>query len=151
MNYLDTRDLNKRLEELEDMETNLEGAQAVYAEAKDDLDAAEDDEVEDLEIALEEAQESLDDAQSEFDDDAEAELRELQTLAEEIPEWRHGETLIPEDEFPNYVQELCIDIGYLSNDFPPWIEIDWDQTAENVKADYIPVTYQGDDYLVRSC
>lgn len=50
-------------------------------------------------------------------------------------EWRdnwYPITLIRDEYFTTYVQELCEDIGYISKDFPGWIAIDWETTAENV-------------------
>lgn len=33
---------------------------------------------------------------------------------------------------------------------PSWIVIDYEATADNVKADYSGVTYEGDTYYIRS-
>lgn len=61
-------------------------------------------------------------------------------------EWDYGLTLIPDDEFEDYVKELITDCGYISNDLPSWIEIDWETTAENVKIDYSEVEFRGKTY-----
>ena len=42
--------------------------------------------------------------------------------------------------------EYC---GYISDDFPSWIEIDWEATAENVKQDYSELEYEGGTYFYR--
>jgi len=34
-------------------------------------------------------------------------------------------------------------LGYISRDFPSWIEIDWKSTAENIKVDYTFGEYGG--------
>ena len=74
-------------------------------------------------------------------------MREIENY---VRDWRYGETLIPEEDFVSYCQELLQDIGDLPKDLPWYIAIDWDQTAENLKADYVEVEYLGNTYLVRS-
>lgn len=64
-------------------------------------------------------------------------------------EWEHGETLICEDYWIDYVKELCEDCGYIPKDLPHWIDIDWESTAENVAQDYTVITFDGYDYYVR--
>jgi hypothetical protein len=138
MGYLDTRDLKERQEELQIL------ADAVQ-EAEDALEECQDDE------EREELQKALDDAMADFGDDEKEELEELDNLESEIPEWSDGNTLIPEDEFTDYVQEMISDIGDLPRNIPWYIVIDWEATAENIKADYSTVEYQGETYLFRCC
>ena len=50
---------------------------------------------------------------------------------------------------------LCLRLGlkgcgYISDDFPSWIEIDWEATAENVKQDYSELEYEGETYFYRA-
>lgn len=78
-------------------------------------------------------------------------LRKLKEQCEGYSDWRYGETLIRESAFTDYVQELCEDCGYISRDFPSWIEIDWERTASNVAFDYSTVDFDGVDYYIRSC
>ena len=78
-------------------------------------------------------------------------LRKLKEQCEGYSDWKYGETLIRESAFTDYVQELCEDCGYISKDFPWWICIDWDKTAENVGQDYTTVDFDGVDYYIRSC
>lgn len=79
-------------------------------------------------------------------------IEEIDYLEIEIchSEWDYGLTLIPDDEFEDYVKELITDCGYISNDLPSWIEIDWETTAENVKIDYSEVEFRGETYYYRS-
>lgn len=149
MNYIDTRDLQKRLDELEDLETAYDEAKEAFVEAED-LMADDEIDMSKREDDLEDARGDLEDARDAFGPEEEEELEELRSLANQIGEFRHGETLIPEDEFEGYVQDLCQDCGYISSDFPWWIAIDWEETARNVSQDYTVVTYQGTDYYVRS-
>lgn len=129
MNTLDTRDLQNRLEELEaEMET--------------------------LEAAIEEAEEE-DKGQAETDlqewkELGEGrELEELKEMAEEVSEWADGNTLIPEDDFEEYCQELLEDVGDIPKDLPWYIVIDWEATAHNIRQDYSEIDYQCTTYLYR--
>lgn len=64
-------------------------------------------------------------------------------------EFEYGVTLIEEDEFEEYCRDLIEECGYISKDFPSWIEIDWSRTTDNIRADYSEVEYQGTTYLAR--
>ena len=123
MPYLDTRDLEKRREELQD---ELDSLKESLAEKRAD-------------------EEELD----EWQEKNQEELDELTSLSEEISEWQDGATLIPEDEFTEYCQELLEDTGDLPKDIPHYIVIDWEATANNLRVDYTEVEYQGTTYLVK--
>lgn len=164
MKYLDTRDLYKRQQELTDLKSNLEAAQEEMSGAEKTLaafdpdrpDVAPDDEdwyeqKKELETAVDDAKERLEAAELDFGDDEQTELSELDDLESEISEWRHGETMIPEDSFEDYARELAEETGAISRDAGwPLHCIDWEQAAEELAMDYSSVTYQGTDYLVRS-
>lgn len=62
-------------------------------------------------------------------------------------EW--GETIIPESKFTEYCKELVMECGYISDDLPSWVEIDWEATADNMRADYTEAYFEGDTYLMR--
>lgn len=67
-------------------------------------------------------------------------------------QWRgdwYPVTLIHESYFVEYTEELCKDIGYISDDFPWWIAIDWNATAENVKQDYTAIDFDSEEYWTR--
>ena len=64
-------------------------------------------------------------------------------------EFDFGVTLIPEDDFTDYVEDLLKGCGYISDDLPSWVEIDWESTAENVKQDYSELEYEGESYFYR--
>ena len=79
------------------------------------------------------------------------EIEEINQVEEEVgSEFSYGCTLIEEDDFEDYCEELVIDCGYIPNDFPSWIEIDWEATASNMKQDYSELDYQGITYLFRA-
>jgi len=161
--YLDTRDLNERKTELESLRDAVTEAEEALQEAKESaLDLAADEEIDrdeqdhgatraELEEDIADAERSLESAKEAFGDDEKAELAELEELESEISEWRHGETLIPENSFTDYIMETLEDCGTLPKDLPWYVAIDREQTAENCKADYTEVEYQGTTYLVRSC
>jgi hypothetical protein len=79
-----------------------------------------------------------------------AEICEIEKIEDELSsEFEYGVTLVHEDYFEEYTEELLIECGYISKDFPSWIEIDWEATANNVKQDYTKVEYQGETYYAR--
>ena len=78
------------------------------------------------------------------------EIEEINDLEDEVgSEFEDGVTLIEEDEFEDYYQELVEDCGYISKDFPSWIEVDWSKTADNMRMDYSETEFRGTNYLWR--
>jgi len=159
MKTLDTRDLYKRKCELESLRDAVTTAREELEEKKGILAALEEtpeDEASEaaLEIASEEvtdAESNLEAAESDFGNDEKEELDELETLENEISEFKHGETMIPENDFEDYARELAEDIGAISgNEEWPCNCIDWERAARELAMDYSTVEYQGDTYLVRN-
>jgi multidrug efflux pump subunit AcrA (membrane-fusion protein) len=176
MKTLDSRDLMKRLDELQDLQSDIETAREAVEEAQsalieaeahlsttrdraDDerkaLDDAEDDDdaqraVDDAKEALDDAKADLESAESNFTQDERQELAELEELESEVSEWRYGATLIPESDFTDYCRELLVDCGDLPSDLPSYVVIDWEATADNLRADYSEGEYNGTTYLFRS-
>lgn len=164
MKTLDTRDLEERKQELEDMRDSLDEAREALKEAQEALAAfdpdnpevAPDDEAwyekrDELQEAVSDAESDVDTYESDFGDDEREELAELENLESEISEWRHGETLILERDFEDYARQLAEDIGAISGkESWPLKCIDWERAAEELAMDYITVSYQGNDYLVRA-
>lgn len=167
-NIIDTRDLYKRQQELQDLKYAVGNAEEALQEAQDDLaahsseispdDSEEEQEdhaekTEELEEAVSDAEEALADAQNDFGPDEQTELEELNDLENEVGgEWQHGETMIPEDKFEDYARQFAEDIGALKGvgDKWPCTCIDWEQAAKELAMDYTTVTYQGTEYLVRA-
>ena len=91
---------------------------------------------------------------NEWVDDYEEEWKALQAINEEgenlSSEWIHGETLIREDYFTQYVQEMLEDCGDIPSDLPHYIVIDWEATADNLKQDYAEIDIFGDTYYIRA-
>lgn len=147
-NVIDSRDVIARIDDLQDerdtLESALEDAQAAFDDGEDDPERpAMQDDVDAARTALavwDEGEDGL-------------ELHALKALADEAegysPDWKHGTTLIAEDYFPEYCQQLLADIGDLPRNLPDYLVIDWDATAENLKADYTEVDFDGTAYLIR--
>lgn len=146
---IDSRDVIERIKELQeerqDLQDALGEATAEYTEATDD------DAIEEAQEAKEEAQEALNDWDT--TDEAE-ELKDLLSLAEEgerSPDWSYGETLIKDEHFEEYAQELAEDIGAVNKDqWWPNNCIDWKEAAEQLQQDYFSVTFGSDTYWIRS-
>ena len=141
-NIIDTRDLQKRLEELED---ELGALQEAVNDADEALNECEEGEHHEPFTALNEATAELEDWQEENLE----ELEELRTLRDEIPEWRYGEALINDDHFVEYAQDLAEDLGMGRNQPWPYSCIDWDRAADDLKMDYSSCEYQGETYWFR--
>jgi hypothetical protein len=81
--------------------------------------------------------------------EAKENLKELKEFCEPFEcysDWEYGETLISEDYWVEYVEEMLKDTGYISPDMPSWLEIDWEKTADNLSEYYI----YDNDYYMRS-
>ncbi len=69
---------------------------------------------------------------------------------EGIEDWQYGATLIREDYFKEYAQELAEDIGAIDRNASwPLTYIDWDAAAAALMQDYTSVSFLGYDYQVR--
>ena len=138
-NYIDTRYLAERREALkqEILDSFLEN----FPHYEEMTESFED-------IRFEE--EEIESWKEDFEDGLK-EIEEIDDVENELgSEFEYGVTLVDVDDWEEYVEELLEDIGYIPKDFPSWIEIDWEATANNVKVDYTEVTYQGNSYLGRA-
>lgn len=136
---IDTRNLAERREELkqEILDSFLENFPH-YGEMTESF--------EDIRFEEEEIQSWKEDFEDEL-----KEIEEIDTIENELgSEFDYGVTLIDVDDFEEYVEEFLEDCGYIPKDFPSWIEIDWEATADNVSQDYIEVEYQGNSYYGRA-
>lgn len=143
---LDTRDLQKRLDELEGLRDALDNAKQELSEFTPEGEEETEEETEERENL----QSAVGDAEFEFSDDEKAELAELETLQNEC-DFRHGESLIPVDDFEDYARQIAEDIGAIPDDNQwPCTCIDWEQAAKELAQDYTEVEYQGTSYYVRA-
>lgn len=105
--------------------------------------------IEELEARIEEeeAGQDLEDEKEEL-----KALKDLEKAANGSPDWIYGETLINEDYFIEYCEELCKDVGYIPEGLPGFIEnhIDWEGVAQEIKQDYIEVDFDGVSYFIRA-
>lgn len=139
MNTLDTRNLAERREELkqEILDSFLEN----FPHYEEMTESFED-------IRFEE--EEIESWKEDFKDELK-EIEEIDVIETELgSEFGYGVTLVDVDDWVEYVEQDLKDLGYIAKDFPSWIEIDWEATADNVKQDYTEVTYQGNSYLGRN-
>ncbi len=137
-NYIDTRDLAEERDELK---------QRIYDAFCEDFEHYVDrtDSYEDIRFEEEE----LEGFKENWADEL-IQIEQIDAIENEIgSEFEHGVTMIPEDDFENYVEELLKDAGYINRDIPWWIVIDWKETADNVKQDYVEVEYSNETYLAR--
>jgi len=136
--YIDTRDLIEKRDELK--QQILDSFLETFKHYEDQTECFDD-------ILFEE--EEIQNWKEDWLDEI-AEICEIEKIEDELgSEFEYGVTLIHEDYFEEYTEELLIDCGYISKDFPSWIEIDWEATANNVKQDYTEVEYQGETYYGR--
>ena len=104
---------------------------------------------EELEQKVEDAKVELETWESDNDWTA---LDEFVTEAEGYAngDWHHGTTLIADDYFETYAREYAEDIGAIDKKAKwPNTRIDWEAAAEDLKADYSCVTWDGNDYWIR--
>ena len=75
----------------------------------------------------------------------------IRTLADAgVEDWPYGATLIHEDYFVKYAEELAEDIGAIDREASwPLTHIDWDAAADALKGDYTAVEFDGATYYVR--
>lgn len=96
---------------------------------------------------LESDEDSLDD-----NDKEELEvLREFKNALGDHDDWKRGIAIINRSYFVEHVKELLADIGIPENleNFPSYIAIDWDATANNIERDYSSYDINGTEFLAR--
>lgn len=93
------------------------------------------------------------------DGDEGQELIKLKALADQCEgygDWGHGEALIHEDHFVKYIEELIDDCYELPKELSSgnWpyrhTTIDYEAAAEEAKADYTEVDFDGQTFFLRS-
>lgn len=82
-------------------------------------------------------------------------LVNLAKQGEASPDWSYGETLIHEDYFTRYVEDIIDDCYEMPKEMGsgdwPWrhITIDYEAAAEEAKQDYFSVNFDGQTYWIR--
>ena len=162
---LDSRDIQEEIDNIEslknDYESDLESLNEELNNLESDLydiENAEDYEGKenDIDDKLEEiSNKELEVQECEFEYNRYSEeLAELEELKEEVSNnsdegFEYGIQLIHENDIDDYLRELLLDCGYLPNDLPSWIEIDWNATYNNMKQDYSEIELNGNTFYVR--
>ena len=88
----------------------------------------------------------------ELDDDEKQELETLKDLESQCQcgDWEYGATLINDDYFVEYAQDLAEDIGAIDRNANwPCNHIDWNAAADELKTDYFCVDFDGEEYWLR--
>lgn len=147
---IDSRDVIARIEELTDERDELQNA---IDEAQEERDGMDDEENAQIIDAAEGAISTAQNALMVWERDNGDELKALESLAEEAEgyadDWKYGATLVRDSYWAEYVEEMLKDCGDLPKDIPSYIVIDWEATADNIRADYTSVSFDGIDYWVR--
>lgn len=145
---IDSRDIIERIEDLEAALQEAYEATKEKGETNLDFDEWREAVISDQSAAHE----------NEFWDDAK-ELRALQALAKEcdhVSDWAYGETLIREDYFTKYIENLIDDCYEMPKEMNSgnWpyrhMTIDYEAAAEEAKIDYEEVDFDGVTYFIRS-
>lgn len=138
-NMLYSRDVEKRLEELEDEKSDLESA---LSELKEELEGETDEEEhKDIKAQIESAEKELE----EWGDD---EYKALKAFWDDIEGYvSEGETLIRDSHFADYAREYCNDVFGMS-EIPDLLQnnINWEGVAEDLQADYSSAEWDGITY-----
>lgn len=152
--YIDSRDVIERIEELESELQDVHDKEFdEWLEARGEGTSADDEDKEvptkfdewlrwvhdggPSHLYWEEVDEYLD-------------LIELRDQAQGYGDWDHGETLIHESKFKEYAEQLAEDIGAIDRHAAwPLTHIDWEAAAQDLRADYMEVEFNGDTYLMR--
>lgn len=149
---IDSRDVEKRLDELTAEQAALIDALDEARSALDDVPADDDAKRVLLEQERDAAQAALDAWND--DDDTGGELARLTALRDQAagycPDWQYGATLVRDSYFKAYAQAFAEDIGAIPKDNAwPCTCIDWDQAADELRQDYTAVEYGCVTYWVR--
>lgn len=155
---IDSRNIIDRIAYLEDERSTLESAVEDAQESVNDYETPEGADTED-DTGIEGLRDDLEAAQTdlkEWDESDEGrELKALKALQDEAEgyseDWRHGATLIRDTYFTEYAEELAGDItDYNPRQVSwPFTCIDWEKAADELKADYTCVDFDGVEYWVR--
>jgi len=147
----DTRDL---IEYKEYLESEILDAYTDWAESHNEY---KDEGIEDLEIpySFDEIEFIDEEAFTIGIQDTIDEYEAIRDFCQELEGYgdlEHGETLIAEDYFEEYAEELTKDCGYIPDNLPSYIEnnIDWEGVADDLKLDYTEAYFEGIAYLMRA-
>lgn len=152
---IDSRDVIERFEELDAERQAVEDATDEAREAYDYHNSENTEEGPEWD-ALQEAIK----AQVDWHESAEADewnaLKRLIDQCEHVSDWVHGETLINEDYFTKYIENLIDDCYEMPKEMNSgnWpyrhMTMDYEAAAEEAKVDYEEVDFDGTTFFIRS-
>jgi 3-methyladenine DNA glycosylase/8-oxoguanine DNA glycosylase len=148
--YIDSRDVIARIEELEGEREELTGACDEARREFDERDTDDSEAGDKLREAIDRACDALADWESDYADEL-RKLKSLQDQAEGYSEdWHHGATLIRDSYFEDYARQYADDMGAI-NAQASWPNncIDWKRAASELQMDYTSVDFDGVAYWVR--
>jgi len=90
----------------------------------------------------------------ELDEYQKEELEALQALAEQGEsygeDWQYGVVLVRDSYFEEYAQDYAESCGAMNDSMSwPYTYIDWEGAADELRADYTSIDFDGVDYWVR--
>ena len=152
---IDSRDVIKRIEELESNRSDLVTALADATEARDTAPTSAGQDDEEILLTLSDAVRDAAKELADWDEDYDAEeLKALKALADEgeaSSSWSDGEALIRDSYFQEYAEQFADDIGAIDRNATwPCNCIDWEKAAEQLQMDYTSVNFDGETYWIRS-
>lgn len=143
---LDTREHWRRLQDLESERNAL--VDEVYECEEAECEAPDDDTFGACVAARQKAESDLAEWREEYDDEYQELVRLRDALGE--CEMRDGVTLIEASSFVSYAKEYADNIGAVDSSLGwPCSCIDWEQAADELRVDFMDITYDGVDYLYR--
>jgi hypothetical protein len=165
---IDSRDIESRIDELEALKEAVDDAKEAVderrAELVEEFGGEEETDLRPREWAdfcdADEELKGLVEAHARADQelidemDSDEELDQLLEVRTEVDgysrEWRHGVTLINDDYFERYAEQLADDLGLISNTAQwPATCIDWKQAAKELQSDYTSVEIGSETYWYR--
>ena len=143
--YIDPQDVFVEADEYEDsIGCKQEEIYQIESEIRE-LDPDDDyyeDELSDLENQLANLQDELSGLEEEAED--------IFELRDDCNFYARGETLINEDVWVDYVQQMAEDIEGKDLSQWPYNHIDWEDAAHGLKIDYTTIIFRGQEFYVRS-
>lgn len=154
--YLTSKQVDERIDDLEyeineltDIEEEIESHEDYFD--FDDVDCDDDDYDEAYEDAKAVDLAKLEARRDDLREELASEIEELKMWEDMRDDncgiaWCGGITFIHEDAFEDYIREECRESGCFGDDFPWWIAVDWEATADNRKSDYSVTEVGGETY-----
>jgi len=140
-NFIDPSDVEVEAEQydsdIEDKKEEITLQYQIIENAKEDEDCEAEDDAREI-LA------NLDDELSELVEEGES----IMELRDDCDNYARGSTLINENNFTDYIENLAVDCGDVRRDSWIYNYIDWDKAAEDSTMDYTTISFEGTDFYV---